>query len=125
MNIIALKGYLDRFQTSLTTQEELKKEIAALQEKLGTHVSESDGLKKLMLGEVKSSGEKTVKIGAIALTVTPGKDSLKVDDEKALPAQYTTTKIVPNNAAIKAALLNGSEVPGARIVTGDDYLTIK
>lgn len=125
MNIIALKGYLDRFQTSLTTQEEIKKEIAALQEKLGTHVSESDGLKKLMLGEVKSSGEKTVKIGAIALTVTPGKDSLKVDDEKALPAQYTTQKSVPNNAAIKAALLNGSEVPGARIVTGDDYLTIK
>lgn len=125
MNIIALKGYLERFQAKLAEQEALKKEIQAQTEKLGAMVSESDGLKKLMLGEVQSSGEKTVKIGAVNLSVTPGKDSLKITDEAKVPAKYTQTKIVLNNAAIKAALLSGSEVPGAEIVTGAPYLTIK
>lgn len=125
MNIIALKSHFDRYQTSLTAQEDLKKQISDLQEKLGVHVSESDGLKGLMLAEVKSSGDKTVKIGATSFSVTPGKDSLKIEDESKLPAQYTVQKIVPNNAAIKAALLNGSEVPGATMVTGADYLTIR
>lgn len=125
MNIVALKGYFDQYQANVTEQEQLKKEISDLQEKLSGQVAQAEGFKKLMLNEVKSSGEKTVKLGAVALTVTPGKDSLKIDDEAALPAKYTTTKVVPNNAAIKAALLNGSEIPGARIVTGPDYLTIK
>lgn len=125
MNIIALKSHFDRYQVSLTNQEELKKQISELQEKLGVFVSESDGLKGLMLAEVKSSGDKTVKIGATTFIATPGKDSLKIEDESKLPSQYTIQKIVPNNAAIKAALLNGSEVPGAAMVTGADYLTIR
>lgn len=125
MNIVALKGYFDQYQANVTEQEVLKKQIADLQDKLSGQVAQADGFKKLMLNEVKSSGEKTVKLGSVALTVTPGKDSLKIDDESKIPAKYTTTKIVLNNAAIKAALLNGGEVPGARIVTGDDYLTIK
>jgi len=125
MNIIALKGYLDKFQAGLTAQQELKAKITALTAELSPMVAETEGLKKLMLGEVQSSGDKTVKIGAVSLTATPGKDSLKIEDPTLIPANYTKQVIEPNNAAIKAALLNGSEVPGARIVTGAPYLTIK
>lgn len=125
MNIIALKSHFDRYQVSLTAQEELKKEIKSLQEKLGVHSSESDGLKGLMLAEVKSSGETTVKIGAASLILTAGKDSMVIEDESQIPAQYTTTSIVVNKTAVKAALANGSEVPGAKMVTGPDYLTIR
>lgn len=125
MNIIALKSHFDRYQVSLTAQEELKKEIKSLQEKLGIHSSESDGLKGLMLAEVKSSGETTVKIGAASLILTAGKDSMVIEDESQIPAQYTTTSIVVNKTAVKAALANGSEVPGAKMVTGADYLTIR
>lgn len=125
MNIIALKSHFDRYQVSLTAQEELKREIKSLQEKLGIHSSESDGLKGLMLAEVKSSGDKTVKLGAVNLTVNPGKDSLQIAEPNLIPKQYTKQVIELNSAAIKAALLNGSEVPGAKMVTGADYLTIK
>lgn len=42
----------------------------------------------------------------------------EIEDVTMIPKDYLTTKIeeVPNKAAIKAAILEGKEVPGARVV---------
>jgi hypothetical protein len=52
---------------------------------------------------------------------------VEVFDEAALPLCMVKTKTTtaPDKSALKAALLAGAEVPGARIVVGDETLQVR
>lgn len=53
---------------------------------------------------------------------TEGQPSLEIVDEQLIPFEYLRS--TPDNAAVKAALLDGKEVPGARLVYGDPGIKI-
>lgn len=56
---------------------------------------------------------------------TNGRLSLNITDEAAIPSQLTTTVVKPDNAAIKAQIEAGEDVPGAELVRGADGVAVR
>lgn len=63
------------------------------------------------------------KLGAIA-TRKPA-EAVGIDNENAVPAEYTKVKVELDKAKIKKALKDGEEVPGARLVSGKKSVQFK
>ena len=68
-------------------------------------------------GRTKSKGLFSVSIGKPS-------QKLAITNEEAIDARFLSTKIIINNADIKAAIKNGETVEGAEIIDGDKILRI-
>lgn len=59
------------------------------------------------------------------MTIHPGRKSVVVEDINALPQGYYTTHRKADSKAIAAAIDAGEMIPGAKMVTGNPYLSIR
>jgi hypothetical protein len=62
-------------------------------------------------------------LGTLSTRAVP--PSLVVEDVHELPASLQTVKVTANVAAIKAALAEGQDVPGARLTNGGETISIR
>lgn len=87
----------------------------------------AQAMRRLALRLMTAGDLKSVKLPEGTLSRVKGRESVTIDDEAALPAEYVKEKITysPDKTALKAALLAGTEVPGARIVVGDETLQVR
>jgi hypothetical protein len=85
----------------------------------------ADVIKALMLDLMTHAGTGRVVLPEATISVTKGRTRLEVHTAADLPQGYVIMNPVPNNAAIKAALEAGDDIPGARLVTGEPGLTMR
>ena len=87
--------------------------------------NKADGIKTWLIDEIRRYGDKKFETKKIRGTVSC-RDIVNVYDEAALPSEYIKLKMEKSadKIAIKAALKEGKEIPGA--VLADSFsLTIK
>jgi len=85
----------------------------------------SDALKGMMLSLMKTAQQSKVELFEATLSVRKGSTSVEIVDANDLPSQLCRLVFQPDKKAIKEHIEAGEDVPGARLVVGDDGLTIK
>jgi hypothetical protein len=83
------------------------------------------GIKALMLDLMTHAGTGRVVLPEATISITKARQKLDVHNKADLPQGYFTMEPVPDNAAIRAALDAGEDIPGARLVTGEPGLTVR
>lgn len=122
---------LDRILTKYRESEadanaalERQNRLAARQQ---AALNRKDAMRRLALRIMLAGNLKSIKLPEGTLSRVKGRESVEVLDENALPAEYVKEKITysPDKTALKAALLAGTDVPGVRIVVGDETLQVR
>jgi len=87
----------------------------------------SNVMRRLALRLMTAGDLKSVKLPEGTLSRVKGRESVEVVDETALPDRFIKVKTTrtPDKTAIKEMLLTGTEVPGARMVMGDETLQVR
>lgn len=95
--------------------EAIKAEVKALTARAKTLTNRAESLKGYM-ARCLTPGQ-TIKTPRVAISWRRS-EAVEIDPEAvaSLPAEYTKTTVEANKAAIKAALKDGDEIPGARLV---------
>lgn len=105
--------------------KEIDEYIKNLQTRAKAKKNKADGIKTWLIDEIRRYGDKKFETKKIRGTVSC-RDIVNVYDEAALPSEYIKVKMEKSadKIAIKAALKEGKEIPGA--VLADSFsLTIK
>lgn len=82
-------------------------------------------MKALAFGMMKAAGLDKVTLPIATLSIRKGLPSVLIEDIKELPQGFTRTEIVPLKKELLAALTNGDDVPGAKLLTPEPSLTIR
>lgn len=86
----------------------------------------AERLRGVLFSSMKRLGTgKPLKAPDLTAYIAKGKKKVVVTNPVILPADYTVTKVEPIKEAIRKAIENGEEVPGAELIDGEDYLAIK
>lgn len=78
-----------------------------------------------MMAVLKAAGERRAELTEATIGTSKGRDRVVVYNDAEIPTQLCKVVKSPDAAAIKKQLLAGVDVPGARLETGPDSLTVR
>ena len=98
-------------------------EIARLQERKKVAAAAQDRLEQYVCRAIAMRGEKRLTGATNTLSVRHS-DAVVIRDASLIPAQYVREKVThePDKAAIKAAMKDGADVPGADLVSRENLV---
>lgn len=99
--------------------------ISDLQARKSRAENRKDAMRGLMLRLLKAAGQRKAPLTEATISVTNGRDSVEITDEKAVPARFLKVVKTPDKTAIKAVLDAGKKVKGAAIKTGAETLSVR
>lgn len=126
-----LADKLDAVYSHVRNIEGLAKTCDEEAKRLAARKKSFDGKAKSLRGYVLqcllASGQDKLKTAKNTFTARKGSASVVIDDFDALPDELVTvqTQIEPDKKAIKEALENGVDVPGAHIEIGERSLAVR
>lgn len=85
----------------------------------------ADGIKSLIHGLMDAAGQDKVTLPEATIFTTKPRTSVNVLNVDDLPQGYFRVKREADKTAIKSALEQGEQIPGAELVLGDAGLTIR
>lgn len=94
--------------------EALKTEKLSFQARQQAAEKKAESLKNYISSVLNGEKFKTTRC-AVTFRKT---ESVKITDELAVPAEFTTIEVKPDKAAIKQAIKDGREITGAELVEG-------
>lgn len=99
----------------------LDQHIKSLQGRKKVLEERQSKLKSIIGTVMHSSGVKDVQTNFFTVLCKPGTESVDITDKNAIPVKFVKTKTTEtqDKKAIKAALNNGEDVPGAKLVKTD------
>jgi hypothetical protein len=111
-----------------STKGQLSRDVEAIQVKLDNIEKDIELLKADMVFDIKEYGL-DYSTDDFNITIRKGREKIVIDDVDKLPRNMITTRTYtkeePSKTAIKQAINDGHEIDGARLVVGDDSLSIK
>lgn len=122
---------LDRI---LTKYREAEADASAIAERVGRLEARKESaekrgaaMRRLALRLMTAGDLRSVKLPEGTLSRVKGRESVEVTDESCLPTRFMKEKVTrsPDKTAIKEMLLSGMDVPGARIVVGEETLQVR
>lgn len=105
----------------------IEAEISRLQHRASSIKSSVTNGKGAIKAIMEAGGYRTMKTALFSITLADGSESVDIFDEAAIPDAYLVVKTEtrPDKKAIKEALKDGREVPGAKVVRGEKSVRIK
>lgn len=130
-----IEGETD-FTRVLSKAVEARAEKLAMAEAINLRISDladrgvrferaADGMKKLIHSLMTAASQSKVTLPEATIFTTKPRTTVNVTNVDDLPQGYYRTKREADKAAIKSALEQGEQIPGAELVTGDEGLTIR
>lgn len=116
---------LDAFLDAVSMKESVAQRMSALKERGERFDRKCDALKGLAYELMQTSGQRIITLPQATLSIRAGSRSVVVDEVADLPQGFVKFDPLPLKAEIKKALEAGQDVPGARLVTGDETLSIR
>ncbi len=95
--------------------EMFKNEIDRLEKKKKSCENKVKWLKGQLLNFYNANGAKEIKAGTFKVTARQS-EYVDIPDESKIPKEYLAVKAAPDKTAIRNALKNGIEVPGATLL---------
>ena len=131
----ALQGDIEaKAQAIVAVRSGMESDVVAIDAeiaRLSTRKKQIQGneaaMRKYLKDNMQMAGIKNIKCPLFSITLQKGREVAQVDDELSLPEEYVSVKttVAPDKRKLLADLQSGLEIPGARIVRGDDSLRIK
>ena len=111
-----IDGFAQFVRLESARADALKAEAQRLANRARTAANRIAYLKMRYMQALQEAGLQRLKGSVYSLSIR-GTDVVQVTDDKALPVDYVRTKTIiePDKAAIKAALKEGQEIPGAEL----------
>ncbi len=106
-------------------EEMVKDRIANLRARQDRHKRTQEAMTKAMMYVLRLAGIKSYKGVEATWSLRPGRQSVVIEDEAAIPSQLCKVTTTPDKVAITNALKNNDIVPGAVLVDGDETLSVK
>lgn len=120
-----IDALLYRLSEAQAMQEAINSQIDDLFRRKGRYMAKEAANKSAIQDLLNAAGFRKLERPVATPVVCKGRDKVVVHDVDELPQGYFTTVRKAELKAIKAAIDAGEKIPGAEIVTGDDYLTIR
>lgn len=89
------------------------------------HERKKEAMRVLLLRLLKAAGLPRVALPEATVSVNKGRDSVEIVDADALPDEYVRVERIPDKKAILDVVKGCGEIPGARLVTGGETLTVR
>lgn len=112
-------------QDAKSMVEAIKERQTSLVERRTRYDTKSSKISEIMLVLMQDSGLHNLVLPEATIIVKAGVPSVVITDDKAIPAEFTRTKIEPDKMAIKEALKAGREVPGAQFSNSGPSLQVR
>lgn len=105
----------------------LDAEIKRLQDRKKAVVNKQEHLRDYLKHNMAATGISNIKCPLFSITLSKPSQQVEITDESLLPDDFVRVKttVAPDKVAIAKALKNGTEVPGAILMTGAQRLTIR
>lgn len=102
-------------------------EIKRLQGRKKTILNRREELREYLRQNMETTGVKKIECPVFSITLSKGREQVKIEDENQIPDEYMTvkTEIKPDKNAISKALKSGEEIPGASMATGKSSIRVK
>lgn len=124
-----LEAAVSGVESAMQSMHELENKRDALNAEIKEMASAISEARALIASEMREAGvlSQRVMVGnrSYKLNVRDGVQAVNIVEPALIPRDYRRAKIEPDRAAIRKALLDGADIPGAELVTGDPILTIK
>jgi hypothetical protein len=120
-----LDRVVDAFLDTVSMKTSIAERASALKERGDRFDRKADAYRSLAHGLMEVAGKTLHVLPQATLSIRKGLTSVAVDDEQIVPQGFCRIERVPIKAEIKKALEAGSEVPGARLVTGAPSLSVR
>ncbi len=124
-----LHSVLTRLVNIERDADSMAKAIAERQRDLSARKARSekrkDAMRALMLRVMKAAGATKAQLPEATVSVSKGRDSVDIIDDKKLPRWAYETVRKPDKKAIMERLAANKNVPGAALVTGDDMVSVR
>lgn len=120
----------DAFLSAKHRAERIKEKIdaliAPLKTQLGKAETELAELKDRLTEAAVNSGRKRIDCKQCLIEVMPGRSAVKVTSIDKLPEEFVT-RTAKKAELLKAlkALAKSESIPGAKMITGDPFITVK
>ncbi len=96
-----------------------------LSQRRGRFERKAEAMRSLIKSIMRAARLDKLTLTEASLSLTKGRQTVGIDDLEQLPQGYFKTIRQADKAAIKSALEQGEQIPGAFLVTGDTGLTIR
>ncbi len=102
-------------------------EVGRLKARKTSLVNTQQRIKDYLLNSMQVVNKKTIKNATHTITIRKGMKSVKVENTTVLGDEFVVVKssIVPDKKAIMDAFKAGKEVTGAKVIIGNDTISIK
>lgn len=108
-----------------TMQVAIKKRADELDARAARQKRTQEAMRKLMLRIMQAGGVQKLPLPDATLSITKGRQSIEIIDEKAVPPRFLKVVKSPDKVLIKEALEAGKKVKGAEFKIGDPTLAVR
>lgn len=115
----------EEFLEALSMKGAIADRMASLEARSARYDKKAEGLRSLVFDLMQSASRPKVELPVATLSVRKGVSRVIVEDVAALPQGFTRTEVVPLKTEIKKSLEAGEAIPGARLETGPDGLSVR
>lgn len=116
---------LSEMKDNETLAEATSTRIGKLRERQTRLVHRAQFYRALIQRLMERTGMKTVALPEAKISVVNSPDKVIITDEDAIPEKLFRVTKEPNKAAIKAAIKNGEDVPGASLSNGGTTIQVR
>lgn len=120
-----LTGLVKERQEALANAQAINTLVATYGARKARMEAHAKAVSGIAADVLDAMGERKVVLPIATLSRTKARTRMEITDETAIPSQLTVTTVKPDSAAIKAQLEAGETVPGAKLETGPEGLTIR
>lgn len=124
-----LHSVLSRLVNIERDADSMAKAIAERVRDLGARKARSekrkDAMRALMLRIMKAAGTTRAQLPEATVSISKGRDSVDITDDKKLPRWAYEVVRKPDKKAIMERLAANKNVPGAALVTGGDTVSVR
>lgn len=123
--IDAIGWFLRRCDSDVELRKQMMADVRDSLARCEARKERARGMLRYVMGK---HGLTSVKGNLFTASLRPGAESVELTGDANVPVEYCTvvpSQLKPDKTAIKRAIKAGESVPGARLVTGDEVLTIR
>lgn len=120
-----LARIVDRMLDAEAMASAIKTRIECLESRQKKFDRQGDAMRVLALRIMNAAQVRKMPLPDATLSISTRPGSVMITDQTALPSRFLRTRMEPNKTAIKEALEQGEQVPGAFLANGAETLSVR